>query len=140
MSALCPCGSGRALSDCCGRFVFGGEAAPDPEALMRSRYSAYALGAETYLLETWSARQRPRRIFEPGETPVQWVALEILGTSLAKKGHRGTVTFRATGRDDEGLFVLQEKSRFERHDGRWVYVDGETAVERLPGLPEAPQS
>ena len=42
--APCPCGSGRAFDECCGPFLSGAAAAPTPEALMRSRYAAYALG------------------------------------------------------------------------------------------------
>jgi SEC-C motif-containing protein len=48
----CPCGSGRAYDDCCGVYHRGEREAPDPEALMRSRYSAFARRDEAYLLRT----------------------------------------------------------------------------------------
>ena len=38
---LCPCGSGQAIAECCGRYLDGGEAVPTAEALMRSRYTAF---------------------------------------------------------------------------------------------------
>ena len=57
MSA-CPCGSGLATPACCGRW-HAGVAAPSAEALMRSRYSAYVLGLEPYLLASWHASTRP---------------------------------------------------------------------------------
>ena len=37
----CPCGSGRTLDQCCGPYLDGTAKAPTPEALMRSRYSAF---------------------------------------------------------------------------------------------------
>ncbi|HAW61148.1 MAG TPA: hypothetical protein DCX26_02290, partial [Pseudomonas sp.] len=47
----CPCGSGDALAECCGRY-HAGVAAPSAELLMRSRYSAYVLGLVDYLQAT----------------------------------------------------------------------------------------
>ncbi|MCO4773120.1 MAG: zinc chelation protein SecC, partial [Deltaproteobacteria bacterium] len=47
----CPCGTGKDLEDCCGR-LHEGAMAPSPEALMRSRYAAYAVGAVDYVLAT----------------------------------------------------------------------------------------
>ena len=99
--------------------------------LMRSRYAAYVLGAEAYLLATWDPRKRPRRIFEPGETPVRWRSLEILGHALSKNGRRATVTFRAVGEGADGAFAMTEKSRFEFAAGRWRYVDGDLQVKPL---------
>ncbi|WP_410106547.1 YchJ family protein, partial [Sutterella wadsworthensis] len=59
---LCPCGSGRRFADCCGLYLSGGSqalGAPTPEALMRSRYSAYACGDDAYVLATWAPETRP---------------------------------------------------------------------------------
>jgi hypothetical protein len=58
LSTACPCGSGRPYAACCGR-LHGGEPAATAEELMRSRYSAYVLGLEAYLLATWHASTRP---------------------------------------------------------------------------------
>ena len=73
----CPCGSGDVYADCCGRWHAGlalGEHAPTPEALMRSRYSAYARGLPDYLLATWHASTAPGdlELF-----PVKWLGLEV---------------------------------------------------------------
>ena len=51
--APCPCGSGRTFDECCGPFLSGAAAALTPEALMRSRYTAYAVGDDAYVLATW---------------------------------------------------------------------------------------
>ena len=48
----CPCGSGKPLSACCGPYLEGKEDPPTPEALMRSRYTAYTQGNLDYIEKT----------------------------------------------------------------------------------------
>ncbi|MFI2377698.1 YchJ family protein [Streptomyces sp. NPDC018964] len=116
----CPCGLPEAYEDCCGRFHSGAATAPTAERLMRSRYCAFVRRDGAYLLRTWHPRTRPERIdFDPG---MRWTGLEVLDTSDGSAFHStGTVTFRASYRGGS----LHERSRFERVDGAWVYVDGE---------------
>lgn len=98
---LCPCGSGRRFADCCGVYLSGGSqalGAPTPEALMRSRYSAYACGDDAYVLATWAPETRPSRLFEPGEARPKWMKLKVLGHSTAADGQSGEVHFRAVAR------------------------------------------
>lgn len=87
---------------------------------MRSRYSAFVVGDVAYLVRTWHPRTRPEGLdLDPG---MRWAGLEILGTEGGSAFHAtGTVTFRASYRGGS----LHERSRFERVDGAWVYVDGE---------------
>ena len=125
--APCPCGrsdaKGRVLSlaDCCAP-LHQGQPAPDAERLMRSRYSAFALGLAEYLLLTWHPSTRPESVeMEPG---AQWLGLEI-------KDHRHTgvdsaevifvARFRLAGR----AVRQHERSRFVREGGHWFYVDGD---------------
>ncbi len=116
----CPCKSGQAYSECCEPFHHGA-AAPTPEALMRSRFCAFALNNVDYLNRTW----------HPGTCPAglsldksqQWINLEIL--DAGEEGDRGFVHFRATCREKQGFFLLEEHSRFVREDGRWLYFDGD---------------
>ncbi|MFC4467183.1 YchJ family protein [Streptomyces xiangluensis] len=117
--ASCPCGLQRTYVNCCGRFHRGEAVAPTTEELMRSRYSAFVKRDEAYLLRTWHPRTRPPRVeFDPG---MRWTGLEILDTSEGSAFHTtGTVTFRASYAGG----ALHERSRFERVDGAWVYVDG----------------
>jgi SEC-C motif-containing protein len=121
----CPCGSGTSYVTCCGP-LHDGAAATTAEALMRSRYAAYATGRLDYVFRTWHPRTRPVDV-EP--TPgVTWSGLEVLraeagGTDDAT----GTVEFRASYRTSDGEHVLKEASRFERRAGRWVYVDGDVS-------------
>ncbi|MCT9084336.1 YchJ family protein [Streptomyces fulvoviolaceus] len=116
----CPCDLAETYEECCGRFHGGAAAAPTAESLMRSRYSAFVKRDEGYLLRTWHPRTRPGQVeFDPG---MRWTGLEILATSDGSAFHTtGTVTFRASFKGGS----LHERSRFERVDGAWVYVDGE---------------
>ena len=130
---LCPCGSGLGLSECCGRWLTGGAeplAAPTPEALMRSRYSAFDLGDEVYLLATWAPETRPAELFAPGEERPKWMRLTVHEASVAEDGLTGRVSFTALGRTSRGAFRMRERSRFRRDDaGRWLYVDGDVDPE-----------
>jgi SEC-C motif-containing protein len=92
---------------------------------MRSRYSAFARGLAPYLLRTWHPSTRPERVdLDDG---LEWRALQIV--DVARGGpddDTGVVEFRAVSRDATGTrHVQQERSRFERVDGRWLYVDAE---------------
>ena len=120
---FCPCGSGLAFSACCARYLSGEASAPTPEALMRSRYTAYAKGADDYVLATWAEETRPARLFEAGEARPKWISLEVLSSD--EEGDAGRVHFVARARTSAGAMKMEEKSRFRREsDGRWLYVDG----------------
>ncbi|WP_307619745.1 YchJ family protein [Streptomyces sp. V3I7] len=116
----CPCGLSEPYEKCCGRFHSGALAAPTAEALMRSRYSAFVTGDVAYLLRTWHPLTRPDGL--DLDAGMRWTGLEVLDTRDGSAFHStGTVTFRASYRGGS----LHERSRFERVDGAWVYVDGE---------------
>ena len=121
--APCPCGSGTAYAACCGPLHDGAPAAT-AEALMRSRYAAYALGRTDHVFRTWHPRTRPDDLtLDPAVT---WTGLEVLATEAGRPDDdRGVVEFRAHLRTAAGPQVLHETSRFERRGGRWVYVDGD---------------
>ncbi|WP_275527278.1 YchJ family protein [Herbidospora mongoliensis] len=117
----CPCGSGKGYRECCGRFHAGETAAPTAEALMRSRFSAYAKGDTAYLLQTWAAATRPQRLDLDRKT--RWTELEIVETTGGSAIHtEGTVRFRAHYAERGQAGVMEEHSTFARENGRWVYV------------------
>ncbi len=121
--AACPCGSGDAFAACCGPLHAGTAKAPTAEALMRSRYSAFAVGDEAYLLRTWHPATRPDRIGLDGDDR-RFTGLEILETTGGSPLHtQGTVRFRADYTDAEGPGSQTENSVFERIGGDWYYVD-----------------
>lgn len=122
----CPCGSGASYAACCGP-LHDGTPAHTAEALMRSRYAAYARERTDYVFRTWHPRTRPADVSpSPG---VIWTGLEVLRTvDGGPDDATGLVEFRAHFRTAEGDQVLHETSRFERRGDRWVYVDGSVAV------------
>jgi SEC-C motif-containing protein len=119
----CPCGSGHALEACCGRF-HGGEPAPDAERLMRSRYSAFVLGLDAYLLATWHPDTRPTALELETMPPTQWQGLTVKSHQPMDASH-ATVEFVARYKLNGRAYKLHEVSRFEQVNGRWFYVDGE---------------
>jgi SEC-C motif domain protein len=124
MTTPCPCGSGRAYAHCCGRWHAGPLhlQAPDAEALMRSRYCAYARGLHDYLLATWHPSTRPHRLdVEPG---LRWLGLTVQAHQRQDDEH-ATVRFVARSKRGGRASRLTETSRFVREGGRWFYVDGD---------------
>jgi SEC-C motif domain protein len=121
----CPCGGG-AYAGCCGRYVDGGEAAPNAETLMRSRYTAYTLGRESYLLATWYASTRPPTLDLDSTPAPKWLGLEVKRHQQQDDGH-AIVEFVARYKVGGRALRMHEVSRFVREDGRWYYVDGVVA-------------
>ncbi|WP_338748676.1 YchJ family protein [Janibacter alittae] len=114
----CPCGTGRALSQCCGPLLTTERLATTAEELMRSRYTAHVFGNAEHLWRTWDGRTRPT-VVNPGAA--QWTGLEI--TEVIEGGPQdttGTVVFTARHVGGE----LTERSRFTRRAGRWFYTEG----------------
>jgi len=123
--APCPCNPQARYGLCCGRWHAGplrGQA-PDAEHLMRSRYSAFVLGLEGYLRETWHPGHRPVAM-DPSPPGLQWLGLQVKRHAQQDETH-ATVEFVARSKLGGRAHRHHELSRFERLDGRWVYVDGE---------------
>ena len=100
--------------------------AKTPEQLMRSRYTAYALGGfGDYLCDTWyEPEQLGLTATQFSEKTLHGQQLEILDKS--QQGNSAEVEFKATYLDDSNnLSCLHERSRFIRTDGKWLYVDGD---------------
>lgn len=119
----CPC---RKKSEtiryatCCEPRHAGLAPARSAEALMRARYSAFALQIAPYLLETWHPSTRPPHLdFEPGRA---WMLLKVIAAHEA--GDTATVEFRAQSRQGGRVHILHEVSRFVREHERWFYLDG----------------
>ena len=95
------------------------------EALMRSRFTAFAVGDLDHLRRSWAPERCPSDLRVDAEQ--QWTRLEILevvdGRELAATG---VVEFRAHYEIDGVAGSLHERSTFRREHGRWVYVAGES--------------
>lgn len=91
---------------------------------MRSRYTAFVLGATDHLQGTW--HPSTRLAYLDMENAPQWTGLEIRRTvGGGEADDRGTVEFVARYRTNGRPGALHETSRFLREDGRWYYVDGD---------------
>lgn len=125
---LCPCGRSDARQrplafvHCCGRYLDAGQIAPDAESLMRSRYSAFALGRLDYLRATWHPSTCPADLtLEPS---LKWLGLAVRRVRSIDADH-AEVEFVARSRLQGRGARLHEVSRFVRENGRWWYVDGD---------------
>lgn len=119
----CHCDSGLTFKACCQPYLQG-EAAPNVEALMRSRYTAYVLEDGPYLLATWHPLSRPKNLDFDVERRPKWLGLTIKCQFEVNAQH-GTVEFVARYKINGRAFRMHEISRFERIEGRWFYLDGE---------------
>jgi len=120
----CPCGSNKTFADCCGRYLEGSAPAPTAEVLMRSRYTAYTLLREDYLLATWHSSTRPAALGLAQEAHSKWLGLEVKRHELHDTD-RASVEFVARYKINGRAHRLHETSRFVRESGRWFYVDGD---------------
>jgi len=91
---------------------------------MRSRYSAFVLGDEGYLRQSWAPESLPD---EPLlDAAVKWLGLTILSTEAGgEQDQTGVVTFVACYKVNGRAGRMQERSRFVREQGLWRYFDGD---------------
>ena len=119
----CPCLSGDTYESCCGPLLAGDTAAPTAERLMRSRFTAFAVGDASYLLRSWHPATRPVDLDLDDE--IRWTRLEIIETEAGGPfDSEGFVTFEAFYREQGVQGSMKERSRFVREDRVWSYVDG----------------
>lgn len=105
--------------------------APDPESLMRSRYSAFVKDVRAYLLATWHETERPAQIEAP-EPGLKWLGLEVRGAG-SLGADEAWVSFVARYKLGGRAHRLEERSRFVREAGQWFYVAALT--DAPPGAP-----
>lgn len=125
---MCPCGSLRYYADCCEPYITGAQNAPTAEALMRSRYAAYAEHAVDYLMQTCMLEGREkidRKSTQDWSEKSTWLGLKILSVNGGGEGDtEGEVEFEASY-EMQGLKELHhENARFKKLDGRWFYDQG----------------
>jgi len=119
----CHCGKAESYQCCCGKFHVG-EIPENAEQLMRSRYSAYVLGLEDYLLATWHESTRPASLDFSDAAKTKWLGLEIKRNSVIDS-HRAQVEFVARYKTGgQSAVRLHEISDFVFEDGKWFYVSG----------------
>jgi SEC-C motif-containing protein len=122
-NTLCACESGKPYANCCEPYHLG-LATPNAEALMRSRYTAFVLKFEAYLLATWHPTTRPTSLNLAEDPPTKWLGLQIKRAENVNENF-ATVEFVARYKIAGKATRLHETSQFERIDGRWYYLTGE---------------
>jgi len=130
MSRPCPCTSKLPYDRCCQAFVEGRKLPPTAVQLMRSRFTAYALGKVDYLVETTAAPKRAELDHEDLKSycaSISCVGLKIVATEKGGAGdEEGVVKFHASLSSGGKRHLHIERSTFIREEGAWRYVDGET--------------
>ena len=141
----CLCGSQEIYAACCRPYLSNDVNAPTPEALMRSRYTAFRKGNIDYLILTHHPSKRSpndRKQLTQTIQNTDWLALRVLETAMDPNSReRGFVEFVAFYHERhssyESTFAfdvptierespgqLHEKSEFIREQGRWFYLQG----------------
>jgi SEC-C motif-containing protein len=126
----CACHSGKTYGVCCGIYHHG-ILPKNALALMRSRYCAYAKKLAGYLMAT-THPQNPHYLTDKNEWEKQILLfcnhtvfqnLKIL--SFQDGETEAFVSFTAVLRQQGRDASFTEKSRFQKVEGRWLYVDGQ---------------
>jgi SEC-C motif domain protein len=133
-SSPCPCHSGQAYGDCCQPFHKGEREAPTPEALMRSRFSAFATSQVDYLVRTIHPDHDERKLPDDVLRPMiqascrayRYTGLEVEATS--SEGDHGSVTFFAKVFEKGVDHSFREVSTFGRTADGWRYLSGQTVA------------
>lgn len=118
----CPCGSGLRYVSCC-QLLHLGQAAKSAEALMRSRYSAYVLHLEPYLLATWHPDTRTDTL-DLSQDNTKWLGLQVLRaetTSPSTAIVEFIARYKVGGMRAERMHEISE---FVYTDA-WYYVNGQ---------------
>lgn len=131
----CPCDSGVPYTECCQPVISGASPAETAEALMRARYSAYAMKEMDFIFESTHPDHRQNYDQEGTRTWAensQWLGLEIISTTRGGKDDIcGQVEFIARFSEKGGApREHHENSRFIREEGVWYFTDGEMARQR----------
>ncbi len=91
---------------------------------MRSRYTAYKLHEQAYVLNTWHSTTRPS-LADDSTTKLTWVGLEIKSTHAGGVNDiQGVVEFIADYEVNGEPGQMHEISRFVKEAENWFYLDG----------------
>ncbi len=91
---------------------------------MRSRYTAFVLGNEAYLLTTWHASTRPPALNFASSSAIKWIGLDIK-RAAATGSDTAIVEFVARSKTGGRAQRMHEVSRFVREGGKWFYLNGD---------------
>mgnify|MGYP003477035288 FL=1 len=125
----CVCGIGESTESHCLPIIKGEKSAETAEALMRARYSAYALGEVDFVMNSHTpdaGKDVDREQTEAWSKSSKWLGLEILSTEAGgESDDRGTVDFVARYKVKNGSLEHRARANFEKHDGKWLFADAQ---------------
>lgn len=122
----CPCGSKKDFSECCELYISGKQSAQTPEALMRSRYSAYTKGNISYIQKTMcgtASQGFNANKAKKWAKKSHWLGLKVIKIHQENR-KKGYVEFIARYRIKQKENKIRECSEFHYIDNCWYYVDG----------------
>lgn len=131
-TTACPA-CATAYQQCCLPLHQGTAIASTPQALMRSRYSAYVLGLYDYIVATYASAERANlTVYDIANSAAQttWIGLRVLDTKILPQSTNdagqfyGEVEFKVFYSEAKCLYCLHERSTFVQEDGQWFYRDG----------------
>lgn len=134
MNTFCPCQSGLPYADCCAPLHQGKRNATDAEALMRSRYAAYALQQTDYIVSTTVPAQQAllnRPAIDAWSRGAEWLGLTVLRHRPPIGKHHAQVEFEARFCEQGEIRVHRELSAFVNINGSWYFIDPTVP---LPGM------
>ncbi len=119
----CPCAAESCTGIAAENFMKA-DSLPGPEALMRSRYSAYALGLVDYILKTThpDTAKPSKEELEDFSRDTTFQKLDV--RDVKESGDLAFVTFIAYLMQDGRDATFTEESRFEKIGDEWFYHSG----------------
>lgn len=127
-NALCPCGSQGSYQSCCAPYITYRSKAEKPEALMRSRYTAYTQANIEYIKKTMIGRALDD--FDANSASrwaqrIHWLKLEVIDApQVADSDTVGFVEFIAHYIDGDKMCAMHERSEFHKQGDQWFYASG----------------
>ena len=124
----CHCGSGESFENCCELYILRKRDPKTAADLMRSRYSAFVVGAIDYIYETHLPQNRKevsKDEIRSWSQESEWLGLNVISElSGSESDQCGEVEFVANYANGENKYSHHERASFEKRDGRWFFVDG----------------
>jgi len=140
----CYCGLNQSFEQCCANFIDGADHAPEPELLMRSRYSAYASQNAEYLFNTTAReaqKENSQNDIAQWAAQTKWLKLTVKNASRCKitdfdQQSPPTVQFTAIYLHNNKLYQMSERSVFVVEDKQWKYLSGDILLDEQLSMPK----
>lgn len=125
---LCPCGSKKRYMDCCGIYIQKKMPVETPEALMRSRYSAFVEGNIPYIRKTMRGPALlgfDKKNFKADTT---WLGLEVIATAIDPHNpNLGTVEFKAKYKSKQNKSTIAKDNDLDTNTD--INIDMDTNID-----------